>query len=248
MKVLKENNQSKISVPLLIAFHLVPGLIIGGVFFALSGMFIQYELTGYLALLVTIPICLVPIEIGIMLLWSKRVAGKRYLLAVIDYHQHGSAIDYILIPLLLFIYWGVLSITITPISQYLEVHFSAWLPAWVTQEALINGLLSSSPTQRSITFGLAVLFSGFVAPVVEELYFRGFLLPRMARWGRAAPIINSLLFAVYHFYFPGNIPGIFVAFAPISYIVMVKKNWRIGLIVHSLINLSGVYSLTTFLK
>jgi hypothetical protein len=101
-----------------------------------------------------------------MLFSSKRETGKRSLWAVIDYHQPGSAIDYILIPLLLFICWGVLSIVVTPISQYLEVHLSAWLPAWATQEALIKSILSSSPIQPRITFGLAVLFSGFVAPIV----------------------------------------------------------------------------------
>jgi membrane protease YdiL (CAAX protease family) len=124
---------------------------------------------------------------------------------------------------------------------------SGLLPAWTTQEALINGLVSIPPAQRLITLVLAVLFSGLVAPVVEEMYFRGFLLPRMEHWGWAAPVVNSLLFAVYHFYFPGNVPGIFVAFLPIAYVVRIKKNWGIGAIVHSMFNLWGVFSLFTFL-
>lgn len=104
-------------------------------------------------------------------------------------------------PLLLFLCWGVLSITISPILQYLEVHLSVFLPAWISQEALIDALISRSPTQRSITLLLAISLSGFVAPIVEELYFRGFLLPRMEHWGWAAPVVNSFLFAVYHFIF-----------------------------------------------
>jgi membrane protease YdiL (CAAX protease family) len=245
MQALIKTDQKKISVPLLIALHLLPGVLFGGVFFALSWMFIHWGLTGYLALLVAIPIILAPIETGIMLLWSKRETGKRSLSAVIDYHHRGSAIDYILIPFLLFICWGILSILISPISLYLEAHLPAWLPAWATQEALVNGILSSSPPQRSITFGLAVLFSGLIAPVVEELYFRGFLLPRMEYWGWSAPVMNALLFALYHFYFPGNVLGIFVAFIPISYVVVLKKNWRIGLVFHCMVNLWGVYNLTT---
>ena len=132
-----------------------------------------------------------------------------------------------------------------PIAQYLESHLPAWLPAWATQEALVNGILSSSPPQRSITFGLAALFSGLIAPVVEELYFCGFLLPRMERWGWSSPVINALLFALYHFYFPGNMLGIFLAFVPISYVVRHKKNWRIGLVFNSMVNLWGVYNLAT---
>ena len=153
-----------------------------------------------------------------------------------------------LLPLLLFLCWGVLSIALSPIALYLETHLPAWLPVWATQGALINGLTSCPPIQRNITLVLAILFSGFVAPVVEELYFRGFLLPRMEHWGWAAPIVNALLFAVYHFYFPGNVPAIFVVFVPISYVVMVKKNWRIGVVVHSMSNLCGVLFLATLTR
>jgi len=247
MKAIEGKGQIKISGPLLIALHLVPGLIFAGFFFVLSRMFIRCGLTGYLALLITIPLCLVPMEIGVMLLWSARFSGRRPLLETIGYRQRGTVVEYIVLPLLLFICWGVLSIAVNPISLYLETHLSGWLPPWATQESLINGLVSSPPTQRSITLGLAVLLSGFVAPVVEELYFRGFLLSRMEHWGWAAPVVNSLLFAAYHFYFPGNVPGIFVAFVPISYVVMVKKNWRIGVVVHSLFNLWGVFFLATFI-
>jgi len=248
MKACEGKVQIKISGPLLIALHLVPGLIFAGFYFVLSRMFIRCGLVAYLALLITIPVCLVPIEIGVMLLWSARFSGKRSLLETIGYRQRGTVVEYIVLPLLLFICWSVLSIAVAPISLYLETHLSTWLPAWATQESLINGLAGSSPTQRSIALGLAVLLSGFVAPVVEELYFRGFLLPRMEHWGWAAPVVNSLLFAAYHFYFPLNVPGIFVAFVPISYVVMVKKNWRIGVVVHSMSNLCGVLFLATLTR
>lgn len=243
MEALEGNEQDRIPGPLLIALHLAPGLAFGGFFYVLARLFIQWGLTGYLALLITIPACLAPIEIGIMMLWSERVKGKRSLTAAIDYRQPGTATDYLAIPLVLFLCWGVLSIPVAPLSQYIDARLSPWLPAWATQGALINGVLNSPPAQRPITFGLAVLLSGFLAPVVEEMYFRGFLLPRMKRWGWAAPIVNVLLFAVYHFYFPGNVPAIFVAFVPITYAVMLKQNWRISFVFHSLSNLLGVFSL-----
>ena len=165
------------------------------------------------------------------------------MMEAVVYRRHGTAAEYMVMPLLLFICWGVLSIPMSPIYQYVETHLSIFLPSWTTQEALIRGLIGVSHTQRSITLGLAVILSGFVAPVVEELYFRGFLLPRMEHWGWVAPVVNSLLFGIYHFYFPGNVLGIFVTWLPISYVVMRTKNWRIGAVVHSLINLWGVFSL-----
>jgi membrane protease YdiL (CAAX protease family) len=248
MTALDKNEYSKLSGPLLIVLHLVPGIIFAVFFWVLSWMLIRRGLTGYLALLITIPVCLVPIEIGVMLLWSARFTETRSLSEAITYRRKGGVVEYVVLPLLLFLCWGVLSIAVSPISQYLETHLPAWLPAWATQEALINGVTSCPPIQRNITFLLAIVLSGFVAPVVEELYFRGFLLPRMEHWGWAAPVVNSLLFAVYHFYFPGNVPGIFVAFLPIAYVVRIKKNWGIGAVVHSMFNLWGVFSLFIFLS
>jgi len=243
-----KNGHSELPGPLLIVLHLVPGIIFAVFFWVLSWMLIRRGLTAYLALLITIPACLAPIEIGVMLLWSVRFTGTRSLAEAIRYRRKGTVVEYVILPLLLFLCWGVLAIAFSPIAQYLEAHLPAWLPVWATQEALISGVTSCPPIQRNITLLLAVLLSGFVAPVVEELYFRGFLLPRMEHWGWVAPVVNSLLFAVYHFYFPGNVPGIFVAFLPIACVVRIKKNWRIGAVVHSMINLWGVYSLLSILS
>lgn len=237
----ERNRQTKIPGPLLITLHLLPGLLFAGFFFILSYLFIQWGLTGYLALLISIPICLAPIELGVMILWSRRFTGNRSFQEAVLYNRAGTAAEYLGWPLFLLVGVGILSVVNYPISQYIKTHFTDWLPAWATQEALLSGLAKISPSQRWITLVLAILLSGFVAPVVEELYFRGFLLPRMQHWGWAAPVVNSFLFAIYHFYFPENVPGIFVAFLLISYVVMAKKNWRIGAIVHSLSNLWGVY-------
>jgi membrane protease YdiL (CAAX protease family) len=247
MIALEENGHSKLPGPLLIVLHLVPGIVFAVFFWVLSWMLIPRGLTAYLALLITIPACLVPTQIGVMLLWSVRSTGKTSLSEAISYRRKGTVVEYIVLPLLLFLCGGVLSIVFGPITQYLDTHLSAWLPVWATQEALISGVNSCPPIQRNVTLLLAVLLSGFVAPVVEELYFRGFLLSRMEHWGWAAPVVNALLFAVYHFYFPGNVPGIFVEFLPIAYVVMIKKNWRIGAIVHIMFNLWSVFALFTFL-
>ncbi|MFJ1458285.1 type II CAAX prenyl endopeptidase Rce1 family protein [Nocardia sp. N2S4-5] len=44
--------------------------------------------------------------------------------------------------------------------------------------------------------------TGFALPLIEELYFRGFLLPRIAHLGRLAPVINTILFSLYHLWSP----------------------------------------------
>jgi membrane protease YdiL (CAAX protease family) len=247
MTALEKHGHSELSGPLLIVLHLVPGIMFAVLFWVLSWMLVARGFTAYLALLIAIPACLVPVQIGIMLLWSVRSTGTRSLSETIGYRRKGTVVEYVVLPVVLFLCCGVLSIAFSPITQYLDTHLSAWLPVWATQEALINGVASCPPMQRNITLLLAVLFSGFLAAATDELYFRGFLLPRMERWGWAAPVVNSLLFAVYHFYFPGNVPGIFVQFLPIAYVVMIRKNWRIGAVVHIMFNLWSVFTVFGFL-
>jgi membrane protease YdiL (CAAX protease family) len=79
-----------------------------------------------------------------------------------------------------------------------------------------------------------------VAPVVEEIYFRGFLLAKMESMGAVAPVANAFLFAIYHFYFPWNVPAIFLGFLPIAYAVWKRKNLAISVVTHMAINLLGV--------
>jgi membrane protease YdiL (CAAX protease family) len=246
--IVGKNGQGKISAPLLIVLNLLPGLILGGCFLLLSGVFARHGLSGYLALLVLIPICLAPIELGIMLFWSVKFTGSKSFYQAVAYRRKGTVADYLGLPIVLFLGVLLILLVIQPISQYLASHLTFWLPVWATEKALIAGLANSSPTQRSIIFGLAVLLSGFVAPAVEELYNRGFLLPRMEHWGWKAPILNALLFALQHFYFPANVPAVFFAFIPISCVAMIKKDWRIGWIVHCLINLWGLFSLSQILS
>lgn len=246
--IVGKNGQGKIPAPLLIVLNLLPGLILGGCFILLSGVFSRHGLSGYLALLVLIPICLAPIELGIMLFWSARYTGSKSLSGAVAYRRKGTMTGYIGLPVILFMGVLLMLLIVSPVNQYIAAHLTFWLPDWATEEALIRGLVSSSPTQRSIIFGLAVLLSGFVAPAVEELYNRGFLLPRMEHWGWWAPVLNALLFALQHFYFPQNVPAVFFAFIPIAYVVRAKKDWRIGWIVHCMINLWGVFSLSQILS
>ena len=105
---------------------------------------------------------------------------------------------------------------------------------------MVSGVASSPPVQRRVTLVLAIFLSGLLAPVVEEAYFRGFLLPRMKHLGRLAPVLSALLFGVYHFFTPWSLPIIFVAFLPIACVVQARQNFRIGVVVHAMFNLVGV--------
>jgi membrane protease YdiL (CAAX protease family) len=93
-----------------------------------------------------------------------------------------------------------------------------------------------SKTILIVTYSLFLIFNVFLAPLVEELYFRGYLLPRMK--GRFATLFHSFLFAVIHVFTPWMIITRTLGLLPLLFGVK-KKNIHIGIIVHILGNSVG---------
>jgi len=91
-----------------------------------------------------------------------------------------------------------------------------------------------------LTLGAYFVLNGFVGPIVEELYFRGYLLPRMEWMGRWAPLVNVSLFSLYHFWSPWQVFGRILGFGPTVYAVRWKENVYLGMAVHCTLNTLGV--------
>jgi membrane protease YdiL (CAAX protease family) len=83
---------------------------------------------------------------------------------------------------------------------------------------------------------------------VEELYFRGFLLPRMPEKLKGwSPLANSFLFAIYHTWSPWMIVTRTIALLPLIYVVQRKRNIYVGMIAHCLANLIDVIMMIAFI-
>jgi membrane protease YdiL (CAAX protease family) len=79
---------------------------------------------------------------------------------------------------------------------------------------------------------LQLLVDGLAAPIVEELYFRGFLLPRVAYLGSWAPLVNVALFTVQHWWQPYNWLQIFLIMLPLVYLVWWQRSIWIAVAMH----------------
>ena len=85
------------------------------------------------------------------------------------------------------------------------------------------------------------MLTGVFVPVTEELYFRGYLLPRMpTRFGRLKPAAHSLLFAVYHFDTPWMIPVRTLGILPLIYATIRTRSVRPAIVAHCLVNLASL--------
>ena len=88
-----------------------------------------------------------------------------------------------------------------------------------------------------------------VAPVVEELYFRGYLLPRMPqRLGRWRAPTHAVLFAAYHLWSPWLIPTRVLAILPLAYIAVRTRDVRIGVVTHVVLNATDLVAILLYLQ
>jgi membrane protease YdiL (CAAX protease family) len=134
----------------------------------------------------------------------------------------------------IFIASGAIITLLNPVSTAMAAWFD-WIP-----EPLRLGMGLSEEFSRSKliqTYALHFVFIIFVAPTVEEWYFRGYLLPRMPqKLGWSGPLVHSLLFALYHVWSPWMVLARTLALLPLIYIVRWKENIRLGMAAHWLIN------------
>ena len=136
--------------------------------------------------------------------------------------------QYLLIFLPFLVYALGLAMLLSPVSSGLITQVFWWLPA----SLLPSAAAATMTTATLITGLLNLLIDGITVPFVEELYYRGYLLPRLSRLGWLAPVINAFLFTLGHFWQPYNYPLIFLLVLPEICLVYWKRNIKISILLH----------------
>lgn len=224
-----------------VLLHLLPGALIS-LFYFLFGP--RVTAAGYppvAALILGILVILIPVELGYLVYLGRRRNSHTSLEGVVLYREPLPWWNY-LVYVPAFLVWGALCFALlSPLEAALAGTLFSWMPSWslpVTGTAQYAGI-SQSALLTTFLAGLAL--NGIAGPVVEELYFRGFLLPRISRLGSfAAATLNVVLFSLYHFFSPwGNITRI-VALLPLVYVVARKRNIYLSIWVHCSLNTIGM--------
>jgi len=220
------------SVAKLIALHLIPGALVTAAFVILAPLVRAAGLPPIAALLAAILLVLVPVELGLVL----RSVRRDGLAAALPYRQRLARREWVLlVPVLVvaaFVGFGVHRL----VEPWLLAHLFGWLPEWFVFPVPVGGINDYSTGSWIVTLGAFLLLNGVIGPVVEELYFRGFLLPRMERLGRWAPLVNVTLFSIYHFWSPWQIVARILGIGPMVYAVRWKRNVYLGMAVHCALN------------
>jgi hypothetical protein len=133
---------------------------------------------------------------------------------------------------------------VTPIIT--DTLFAWYLQEYNIQNAMANPGVLSGYQGVYLLFVMFIIINGILGPFVEELYFRGYLLPRMEGYAKKwAPALNVVLFSLYHYFSPWENPIRIIALLPLGYLVWKKRNIRFSIWVHILLNTGGGILLLT---
>lgn len=244
MDELEKTSVENLSLFRIIVLGLFPGLmtILVAIVFAnpFLGLNLPLLLVGIIAMA---GLGNVPTELCIL----KIIACKenRKIKDIILYKNKTSMKKYILSIVITFIFAGTVFVLFEPYENKLWDYFKIFdfIPDWFRSDK-IN---MQEYNNMKIIVVLYYFLNGFIAPFVEEIYFRGYLLPRMGSFGKFAPLLNVIIFSLYHLFSPWQIITRIIALTPMAYSVWMNKDVKIGIMAHCLLNIVGNIGMIMFL-
>jgi len=221
--------------------HLLPGILIGLCYLLILEPFHRLGYPSIFSLMISVVLILIPFELGYLLILGKKRNGKISLNGIVAYRNPISIWQYLIWVPILFVILGIIFTLMKPVDSFLQNTFFAFMPP---MESGLEGGFSKNAL--IITYLMVAIFGAILGPVVEELYFRGYLLPRMKYAGKFAPFLHSFLFALYHVFTPWMFVTRTIGMLPLIYAVK-KRNIYLSMIVHVLINLIDVITGVSFI-
>ncbi|MEQ7010142.1 CPBP family intramembrane glutamic endopeptidase [Actinopolymorpha sp. B17G11] len=221
------------SVPLSIALHLVPGALIVAVYMLFAEPLVKaIGYPSFLAWAIALIVVLVPVQFGLLWLGSRR-NGRFSLRGVVEYLDKPIPRGKITAIIAGLIVWmTVVALALTPLDNLVFDTFFTWIPFEGAGGSATTYLDGYSHSVLLITMLVCLPLTGFTLPLIEELYFRGFLLPRISHLGWGAPVLNTVLFSVYHFWAPWTVLSKVIFMFPAVWLVWRKQDIRVSIGMH----------------
>ena len=234
-----QNMIEKHSATQSVILHLLPGILVGCFYFLARQPVANMGYPSGFALILAYAVALIPVELGYLLYQGRKKTSRFTLRGIISYRNSIPWWQYLVWVLLIVVASGAIFTLLKPIDGFLQERLFFWVPD--THYGLDGNY---SRKILIVTYSMFLIFIGFLSPLVEEVYFRGYLLPRMK--GKFATLFHSFLFAAQHVSTPWRIITRTLALLPLVFGVK-KKNIYIGIIVHILVNTLNVVTGIVFI-
>jgi len=222
-----------------VILHLLPGILVGIFYFLARQPVANMGYPSIFALLLAFAFILIPFELGYLLYQGKNKTGRFTLQGIISYRNPIPWWQYFVWVISIVVVIGAIFRLLTPLDAFLQARLFFWVPGL---NLGLDGYYSR--TTLIATYSVFLLINVFLAPLVEELYFRGYLLPRMK--GKFATLLHSFLFAAIHVFTPWMIITRTLGLLPLVFGVK-KKNIYVGMIVHMLGNSMDLITAIVFI-
>lgn len=242
-KNIEESRQIR-SIGKIVILHLLPGLILTLVYVLLlkSGVLEGYPKSIALGLAGGFGVVFG--ELGYLFYVAKNEEGSFNIFNILGLKSKLKGKDFFIYSIILFVAAGILMSVSKPFTNFLLNNVFSFIPSWYN---LMEDISLFSRNIIIITILVNFFIITIILPIIEELYFRGFLLTRMKWMGKYSVLVNTVLFAVYHLWSPWMIVARVVAFLPLFYWVYKKDSLKLSITVHCLANFTDVVALVVLL-
>ena len=219
-----------------LALHILPGVAMLAFVALVAPLLRSRGLPPIFAGKLAILCVLVPLELGYLLYLGWKRNGRLSLRGVVRYRESIPWWQYLVVAPLMIV-WFLAAMSWW---RQIAIDWLASLPQWLIEPVPLDPSGTYGQGVRLALLVVSLLLSGLVASVVEELYFRGYLLPRIDHLGWRAPLLSAALFALYHLWALPATPGRAIGFLPLALFAWRRRNVSLAILVHCLLNLVAV--------
>jgi uncharacterized protein len=219
-----------------VILHLLPGALALLVYLLLARPVESLGFPSMMTWLVAIALINIPFEWGVMFYEGHKLNGRWSLKGVV-LNREPIVLGVILVWTgLAFVAMLVAFLLFGPLTRWTETTAFAWVPSWFEQnDGSLGGAYPKANLLLFNLLNLVVLVAGIA--VTEEFYFRGYLLPRLSRLGIWSVVLNSFLFALYHFTTPWALVQRTLFTLPMAFVAYHKRTLTPSIINHVLANI-----------
>lgn len=220
-----------------IVLHILPGALVALAFVALKPFL---DFSGYpplLSFLLVVLVIDVPFMWGVMLYEGWKKDGRLSLNRVVLYREKVSWKRFLPVFVGAFIAAFLLVTLSNPLSEFFTSAVSSNLPKWIFLDEQSQYQIYARDI-LIVIFVFQLVVTGIVLPWTEELYFRGYLLPRITRFGKWTPLIGGLLFGLYHIWQLFGFASVFLLGTVLGFVVWWQRDVRLGISLHIISNVA----------
>ena len=227
----KENTYPQQSLLKSTGLHILPGALVTLGFILFKPLL---DASGYpplFAFLLAILFVDLPMMWGIMLYEGWKKNGRLSLDGVVLFRDKLTWKRFLLVFIGAFVLAYLMIMLATPLTGILTTRVFSGLPQWMFLEEQ-SQYQAYAKNVLIMVFTFQLVLTGVVLPWTEELYFRGYLLPRITRFGKWAPLISGVLFGLYHSWQPFGFFSVLLLGVVLGYVVWKTRDIRLSIGLH----------------